>query len=62
MALGVKETMLTAKGYGETQPVAPNDTPDNKFENRRIEYKTGSGSSPMATTSETKPAANTNSR
>ena len=62
VALGVKETMLTAKGYGETQPVAPNDTPDNKFENRRIEYKTGSGSSPMATTSETKPAANTNSR
>jgi outer membrane protein OmpA-like peptidoglycan-associated protein/uncharacterized protein YidB (DUF937 family) len=60
VALGVKETMLTAKGYGETAPVAPNDTPDNKFKNRRIEYKTGSGNS--LTTTETKPSANTNSR
>ena len=50
VALGVKDTMLTAKGYGETVPVAQNDTPDNKFKNRRIEYKTGTGGSPTATT------------
>ena len=37
--LGVAEAMLTAKGYGEANPVAGNDTPDNKFKNRRIEYK-----------------------
>jgi OmpA-OmpF porin, OOP family len=42
VALGVSEAILVAKGYGETAPVAPNDTPDNKFKNRRIEYKTGS--------------------
>lgn len=37
--LGVADAMLSAKGYGEADPVAPNDTPDNKFKNRRIEYK-----------------------
>lgn len=36
---GVDERLLISKGYGETQPVAENDTPDNKFKNRRIEYK-----------------------
>lgn len=50
VALGVSDAMLTAKGYGETTPVAANDTPDNKFKNRRIEYKTGSGQSTTATT------------
>jgi chemotaxis protein MotB len=28
---------LSAYGYGEFKPVAPNDTPENKFKNRRIE-------------------------
>ena len=36
---GVDERLLITKGYGETQPVAENDTPDNKFKNRRIAYK-----------------------
>jgi outer membrane protein OmpA-like peptidoglycan-associated protein len=35
---GVNEQMLTDKGYGEKQPVAPNDTDENKFKNRRIQY------------------------
>lgn len=50
--LGVKDIMVTAKGYGETASIVPNDTSDNKFKNRRIEYKTASGSSPTATTTE----------
>ncbi len=50
VALGVKDAMLAAKGYGETVPVAANDTSDNKFKNRRIEYKTADGSSPTAVT------------
>jgi outer membrane protein OmpA-like peptidoglycan-associated protein len=29
--------MVEAKGYGETQPIVPNDTPENKKLNRRIE-------------------------
>lgn len=36
---GVKESMLVVKGYGSKQPKAPNDNPDGKFRNRRIEYK-----------------------
>ena len=29
--------MIDAKGYGEERPIAPNDTPENKAFNRRIE-------------------------
>ncbi len=28
---------LTAVGYGDTQPLAPNDTPENRARNRRVE-------------------------
>jgi hypothetical protein len=28
---------LTAAGYGEWHPVAPNDTPENKAKNRRVD-------------------------
>jgi outer membrane protein OmpA-like peptidoglycan-associated protein len=29
---------MVAKGYGEDKPIAPNDTPENKLKNRRIEF------------------------
>jgi outer membrane protein OmpA-like peptidoglycan-associated protein len=35
---GVSQTRLTAVGVGETRPVAPNDTVENKARNRRIEF------------------------
>lgn len=35
---GVDPNMVTAKGYGATQPVASNDTPEGRFQNRRISY------------------------
>jgi outer membrane protein OmpA-like peptidoglycan-associated protein/uncharacterized protein YidB (DUF937 family) len=35
---GVDPAMLTAKGYGDTQPVGSNDTDEGKFRNRRIEF------------------------
>ncbi len=34
---GIAPERLTAKGYGETTPVAPNDTPEGRAKNRRVE-------------------------
>lgn len=36
---GISEDRMIAKGYGETQHVAPNDTPENRAKNRRVEFK-----------------------
>lgn len=33
----ITPAMVEAKGYGEAQPIAPNNTPENKALNRRIE-------------------------
>jgi OmpA-OmpF porin, OOP family len=35
---GVSADVLRAKGYGDTQPVASNDTAEGRFQNRRISY------------------------
>lgn len=36
---GVPESRITAKGYGEAEPVARNDTPTGRAENRRVECR-----------------------
>ena len=36
-AQGVNPSLLSAKGFGEANPVAPNDTPEGRARNRRIE-------------------------
>jgi len=36
---GVSASRLTAKGYGETRPVASNDTPEGRARNRRVELR-----------------------
>jgi len=36
---GIEEERLSVVGYGETQPVAPNDTRDGRSRNRRVEMK-----------------------
>jgi outer membrane protein OmpA-like peptidoglycan-associated protein/uncharacterized protein YidB (DUF937 family) len=35
---GVDASTLTTKGYGDTRPIASNDTDEGKFRNRRIEF------------------------
>ncbi|WP_419763523.1 MAG: OmpA family protein [Arcobacter sp.] len=37
--LGVSKDRVTAKGYGETKPLVPNDKNGYSFENRRVEFK-----------------------
>lgn len=39
LSKGIDSSRVTSKGYGETQPVAPNDTPENRQLNRRVEFK-----------------------
>ena len=34
---GVRQDLLSAKGYGESDPVAPNTTPAGRAQNRRVE-------------------------
>ena len=36
---GITVDQITFKGYGDTQPAAPNDTPENKQKNRRVEFE-----------------------
>ncbi len=36
---GIDKKRLTAKGYGETQPITENDLPENKQKNRRTEVR-----------------------
>lgn len=37
---GIAQSRLRAKGLGESQPIRPNDTPENMLINRRVELTT----------------------
>jgi outer membrane protein OmpA-like peptidoglycan-associated protein len=39
VAKGINPARITTVGYGETKPIAPNDSPENMLKNRRIEFK-----------------------
>ena len=39
IAHGISTTRIISKGYGETKPVVPNDTDENRQLNRRVEFK-----------------------
>jgi len=43
---GVDATHLTAVSYGEFAPIAPNDTPEGRAKNRRIEIRLKPGDEP----------------
>lgn len=36
---GISQERLTAKGYGKTKPVVPNNSETNRQQNRRIEWR-----------------------
>ncbi|MCB0845455.1 MAG: OmpA family protein, partial [Bacteroidetes bacterium] len=36
---GFNPDRVTSRGYGETRPIVPNDTEENKEKNRRVEFK-----------------------
>jgi len=38
LSKGIATTRIKSQGYGETKPVAPNDTPENRQMNRRVEF------------------------
>jgi OmpA-OmpF porin, OOP family len=38
LSKGIDPGRITSKGYGETKPVAENDTPENRQLNRRVEF------------------------
>jgi chemotaxis protein MotB len=44
-AHGVKPDLLSAKGFGEADPIAPNTTPAGRAENRRVEITLASSAS-----------------
>jgi outer membrane protein OmpA-like peptidoglycan-associated protein len=37
VSMGIDASRLTTRGYGDTKPIGPNDTPENKAINRRVE-------------------------
>jgi len=36
---GVAAARLTSRGYGDTRPLVPNTTDENRFKNRRVELR-----------------------
>jgi chemotaxis protein MotB len=42
---GVKPDLISAKGFGEADPVASNSTPAGRTQNRRVEITLGGGAS-----------------
>ena len=40
---GIAPTRLQSEGFGQTKPIAPNETEDGRSLNRRVEFKILSG-------------------
>jgi outer membrane protein OmpA-like peptidoglycan-associated protein len=38
IAHGIAEPRLTSKGYGMKQPIVPNNSPQNRALNRRVQF------------------------
>jgi OOP family OmpA-OmpF porin len=55
VAKGVKKEILISKGFGETQPIAPNDTEDGREKNRRVDFVIVDPAPPKTTPRNTAP-------
>jgi outer membrane protein OmpA-like peptidoglycan-associated protein len=40
---GISVNRMESEGFGQTKPIAPNDTDDGRTKNRRVEFKILSG-------------------
>ena len=38
VSMGIDDSRLTTKGFGDTKPMSTNDTPDGRANNRRVEF------------------------
>jgi outer membrane protein OmpA-like peptidoglycan-associated protein len=47
---GVSSDLITAKGYGESKPIVPNDSDENRKRNRRVEFKITKPNNEVVTT------------
>jgi outer membrane protein OmpA-like peptidoglycan-associated protein len=57
MQQGVPDAMLSARGFGKTQPIASNDTPDGRQRNRRVELVVSGDAIGVKTTAAGGPAS-----
>jgi type VI secretion system protein ImpK len=48
VASGVPSARVRAEGRADAEPVAPNDTPSNRSQNRRVEITLFTGATPTA--------------
>jgi OmpA-OmpF porin, OOP family len=59
-ARGIEPTRMTPTGYGESQPIDTNDTPEGQAKNRRVELRVqddGSAAAPVGAAQSVAPAA-----
>ena len=56
---GVPSDLIIAQGMGEQEPIASNDTPEGRANNRRVEIIVSNSSVQASTTPQVRPASNT---
>ena len=50
ISMGISKDRLTSKGFGESMPIADNNSPEGKANNRRVEFVKFTGQAPTSNT------------